>query len=243
MARLDVIARLAETDGVLLVDKPAGIPAHDALKSVKCRFNLVKLGHGGTLEPTSSGLFVLLLGDANRLSQQLMGGDRAYECSLVLGRDTKTHDAAGDIVAEADFSSVTRERLDSALADFCGDVYQSPPEFSAVKRHENAAYETVCTAEGDELREKLVHVYRLVVVEFALPRVSFSISATKGFSVRAFARDLGKSLGCGAYVDSLRRVRCGKLEVKDAIGFHDLMRLDGADIVSRILPAVKAVAG
>ena len=131
MANLANIAMLAELDGAVLVDKPVGISAHDVMKAVKTRFNLVKVGHGGTLDVTATGLFVLLLGDATRFSNDFMGDDRAYALTLTLGRETDTGDRAGHVLKEVDSVGVSRERFDAALKELRGDIYQSPPAFSA----------------------------------------------------------------------------------------------------------------
>lgn len=242
MANLANIAMLAELDGAILVDKPVGISAHDVMKAVKTRFNLVKIGHGGTLDVTATGLFVLLLGDATRLSNALMGGDRAYSVVLTLGRETDTGDRAGRMLAEKPCDRVTREALDAALKELRGDIYQAPPEFSAVKIPGKTGYEIVRTAEGDDLRERLVHVYRYDVTEFAPPRVALSMAVTKGVSVRAFARDLGRALGCGACVEDCRRTGCGGHAVEDAIPFMKLMELHPADLAARLIPKGRILA-
>ena len=141
MANLANIAMLAELDGAILVDKPVGISAHDVMKAVKTRFNLVKVGHGGTLDVTATGLFALLLGDATSFSNDLMGDDRAYALTLALGRETDTGDRAGHTLKEADSAKVSREQLEAALKELRGDIYQSPPEFSAVKIPGKTGYE------------------------------------------------------------------------------------------------------
>ena len=242
MANLANIAMLAELDGAVLVDKPSGISAHDVMKAVKTRFNLVKVGHGGTLDVTATGLFILLLGDATRFSADLMGADRAYSVTLTLGRETDTGDRAGNVLKESDPSAVQRERFDAALKDFRGDIYQAPPEFSAVKIPGKAGYEIVRTAEGDELRERLVHVYRFNVEEFAPPKVSLSMLVAKGVSVRAFARDFGRALGCGAIVEDCRLARCGRHSAEDAIPFVKLMDMHPADFAARLIPKNRILA-
>ena len=108
MANLDSIAMLAELDGLLLIDKPSNISSHDVVKVVKQRFNLVKIGHGGTLEPNATGLFVLLVGDATKFSNDLMGRDRAYTATVRLGRVTDTQDHEGNTLAENSFSATER---------------------------------------------------------------------------------------------------------------------------------------
>ena len=236
MANLANIAMLAELDGAILVDKPVGISAHDVMKAVKTRFNLVKVGHGGTIDVTATGLFILLLGDATRFSGDLMGGDRVYAATLTLGRETDTGDRAGNTLAEKPCADITRERLEAELKELRGDIYQAPPEFSAVKLPGKSGYEIVRTAEGDELRERLVHVYRYAVEAFAPPTVSLSMAATKGVSVRALARDLGRALGCGACVEDCRLVKCGIHSVADALPFVKLMDLHPADFAARLIP-------
>ena len=242
MANLANIAMLAELDGAILVDKPVGISAHDVMKAVKTRFNLVKVGHGGTLDVTANGLFVLLLGDATRLSNILMGGDRAYSVCLTLGRETDTGDRAGRTLAEKPCNGVTRVALDAALKELRGDIYQAPPEFSAVKIPGRSGYEIVRTAEGDGLRERLVHVYKCDVAEFAPPKIALSLAVTKGVSVRAFARDLGRALGCGACVEDCRRTGCGGHTVADAMPFMKLLELHPADLAARLIPKGRMLA-
>jgi tRNA pseudouridine55 synthase len=236
MANLANIAMLAELDGAILVDKPVGISAHDVMKAVKSSFNLVKVGHGGTLDVAATGLFVLLLGDATRFSNDLMGADRAYSVTIALGRETDTSDRVGNVLSEKPFEDVARERFDAALKELRGDIYQSPPEFSAVKIPGKTGYEIVRTAEGNELREKLVHVYRYDVTEFAPPKVSIAMKVAKGVSVRALVRDLGRELGCGASVEDNRRTLQGVHSVDDAIPFMKLMEMHPADLAARLIP-------
>lgn len=242
MANLANIAMLAELDGAVLVDKPAGISAHDLMKAVKTRFNLVKIGHGGTLDAPATGLFILLLGDATRFSNDLMGADRAYSVALSLGCETDTGDRAGNVVAERTFADLTRDRFDAALKELRGDIYQSPPEFSAVKLPGRAGYEIVRTAEGDGLREKLVHVYRYNVVDFTPPAVSLSVKVAKGVSMRALARDLGRELGCGACVENCRCTGCGIHSVDSAVPFMKLMEMHPVDIVSCVISKNRILA-
>lgn len=237
MANLDSIARLAELDGILLVDKPTNISSHDIVKAVKQRFNLVKVGHGGTLDPNATGLLVLLVGDATRLSADLMGRDRTYSCFLRLGRTTNTFDREGETVAEKPFDGVTRERFDAVVRkEFLGDIFQKPPAFSVIKMPAHPTYDVVRTAEESERAERLVHVYRLAVTDFAPPRVAFEMSCTKGTVPRVLVHDLGQLLGCGASLDELRRTRCGKFSLDGAIGFMDLLKLDAPGFRSRVIP-------
>jgi tRNA pseudouridine55 synthase len=238
MANLASISMLAEVDGAILVDKPAGLAAHDVERAVKAHFNLVKTAHGAMLDPGASGLFILLLGDGTRLAESLMGADSVYAGRIRLGRETDTYDAHGNVLAEKDCSGVTRERLDAALKDFRGDIYQTSPAFSAVRIAGRPNWEVVKTDKGGG--ERLVHVYRLAATAFELPFVSFELSCTKGVSARTLAHDLGRSLGCGATLEELRRVKCGKFKVEDAMPFMDLVQLDAVAFKSRVLSVFEA---
>ena len=185
MARLESIAMLAELDGAVLVDKPANMASHDVVKVVKQHFNLVKAGHGGTLEPNATGLFVLLVGDGTRLASDLMGRDRAFTATIRLGRVTDTQDREGRTLSESPVS-VTREALDAALPEFRGDIFQTPPAFSTIKMTGHPGYDIVETP-ADERAARLVHVYRLAVTDFAPPLVTFDLLCTKGVA-RAWNR-------------------------------------------------------
>ena len=167
----------------------------------------------------------------------MMGEDRAYSVEITLGRETDTGDRAGRTTeGGSDPSSLSRDRLDAVLKEFRGDIYQSPPEFSAVKIPGKTGYEIVRTAEGDALREKIVHVYRYTVEEFAPPKLALSFVATKSASVRALVRDIGRALGCGAYVEDCRRMRCSMHSVDDALSFMKLVELHPADLAARLVP-------
>ena len=238
MANLTSIAMLANVDGALLVDKPAGIAVHDVERAVKAHFNLVKTAHGATLDPGASGLFVLLLGDGTKLAANLLGADSVYTGRLRLGRATDTGDAHGNVLEERDCADVTRERLDAALKEFRGDIYQTPPAFSAVRIAGRPNWEVVKTDKGGG--ERLVHIYRFAVTAFEPPFVTFSLSCTKGVSARALAHDLGRALGCGASLEELRRVKCGRFAVEDALPFMDLVQLDAVAFKSRILSVFEA---
>ena len=237
MANLDSIAQLAELDGVLLVDKPANISTHDVVKAVRQHFNLVKTGHGGTLDPNATGLVVILVGNGTRLSADLMGRDRTYSATIRLGRATNTFDKDGETVEEHPFADITRERVEAAVRrEFIGDSFQKPTAFSVVKMPAHAGYDIVRTAEESERIEHMVHVFRMAVTDFAPPLVSFDLSCTKGTQPRVLAHDLGQVLGCGACLEELRRTRCGQFSLDGAIGFMDLLKLDAVGFRRRVVP-------
>ena len=236
MANLDQIAMVSALDGVLAVDKPAGIASHDVMREVKRRFNLTKAGHGGTLPGNVSGLFLVMVGDGTRASDFFMRADSAYEGSIRLGRITDTADREGRTIGERDFSSVTRESLDAVLPEFRGDVFLAEPEFQAVMLPGRESYEIIGPAEGDPKPvPRLAHVYRLDVTAFEPPIVRFTAVAAKGASMRALAAAIGEALGCGASLESLRRTRQGKVDVSEAITFAKLLTSDASVLLGRVV--------
>ncbi len=241
MATLESRTMLTGASGILLVDKPAQLSAHDVLKAVKSRFNLTKIGHGGTLEPNATGLFVLLVGEATCVANDVMGGDRAYQAVMRLGRVTNTQDAEGTVLEERAYADATREAFEAVLPEFRGDIFQTPPPFSVIKRPDRPSYDVVPAAPED-LKARLAHVYRLRVTDFTLPLVGLELLCSKGVNVRALVHDLGQRLGPGASLETLRRTACDRFRIEDAIGFMELLKLDAVSFKHRLLSVAGAFA-
>ena len=238
MANLVQLRMLENLDGFLLVDKPAGIAFSTVVKTVKRKFNLVKVGHGGSLDAMASGLFVLLINDANKFAGDVMGADRGYEGVMRLGLRTDTHDVMGRVLAETDASGVTAEAIEKAIPAFKGDIFQTESRFCSVRKEGSAAYEVADTGEHSQF---LAHVYRLAVTKVDLPKVAFELSATKSLLVRTLVNDFGDALGTGAALESLRRVRVGKFTVDRAIPFERILQTEMGDFASCVLPLREAL--
>ncbi len=220
MANLTQLRMLEELNGFLLVDKPAGIAFSTVVKTVKRKFNLVKVGHGGSLDTMASGLLILLINDANKFVGEVMGADRAYEGTVRFGLRTNTGDIYGAKTGEG-----ARELPD--LAAFRGDLFQVEPRFAAIRREGAAEYEVVDTGEHAQF---LTHVYRL---DFEAER--FRLVASKSLIVRALMDELGVCLA------SLRRTRIGKFEVANAIAFDRLLETDLKDFAACVTPLSQAL--
>lgn len=225
MANLAQLRRLEDLDGFLLVDKPEGLSFSTVLKTVKRKFNLVKAGHGGSLDTMASGLLVLLVGDANRYVDRVMGADRAYSGVLRFGATTDTGDRFGRPAPLPDPVL--------PVAEATGDVFQTEPRFCAVRREGAADYEVVDTGAHTP---SLAHVYRLDVAPGDGAERSFSLAASKNLLPRALAIDLGATLV------TLRREKVGKFDVKDAVPFAKLLETEIGDFASFVLPLAKALA-
>ena len=233
MANLTQLRILEGLNGFLLVDKPAGIAFSTVVKTVKRKFNLVKVGHGGSLDAAASGLFILLVNDANKYTAEVMGADRAYTGTIRLGIKTNTRDIQGEAVGGGDFSAVTEADVAEAFAGCRGDIFQTEPRFCSVRREGSAGYEIADTGEHGQF---MAHVYRFQPTAFNPPSVGFEVFGTKGLLVRSLADDVGEALGCGAALESLRRVRVGKFKVEDAVSFERLLEIELKDFPSCVMP-------
>jgi tRNA pseudouridine55 synthase len=233
MANLIQLKMLEDLDGVLLVDKPEGIAFSTVVKTVKRKFNLVKVGHGGSLESMASGLLVLLINGANRFVGEIMGADRSYSGTIEFGTRTDTGDIFGNPLEPLGGKPPDAESLAKALKEFKGDVFQTEPRFCAVRKEGSAEYEIADTGEHSQF---LAHVYR-----FALDGTAFEIVASKSLIVRALVNDFGEALGCGACLKSLRRTKVGRYDVSGAIGFEKLLETGIGDFASCVIPLSKAL--
>jgi tRNA pseudouridine55 synthase len=227
----------SDPDGVLLVDKPAGVTSSDVVVAVRRMFRLRKVGHGGTLDPQATGLLVLLVGRGTKLSGAAMSGDKTYEGTLRLGAATTTQDAEGEVVSGSDPSGVTRERLEALIAsDFTGDLFQTPPMVSAIKVDGVPLYRKARRGEEVAREPRLVHVFSFRIDAFGVPDARFTVRCSKGTYVRTLCHDIGAKLGCGGHLASLRRIRSGRFDVSDAIPLDELRALPRAGLPSRMLP-------
>ncbi len=204
--------------GVLPVDKPEGPTSHDIVSRARRALGTRRIGHTGTLDPFASGLMLLCVGPATRLSQYLTGEDKEYLARARLGVTTDTLDREGTVVAETEgWRGVTREAVEVAMAGLRGVIDQSPPVFSAKKVAGEAAHRRVRRGEEVSLRSVRVTVHALELMELSLPDLTFRVVCSSGTYVRALTRDLGDALGVGAHLVALRRTRIGAHVVETAI--------------------------
>lgn len=226
-------------DGILLVDKPKGPTSHDVVDAVRRRFHIKRVGHCGTLDPIATGVLVLVLGRATKLAENFAGDDKTYSGTMVLGIETDTQDADGQIIATHDVPSLSREQVEGAFAKFRGDIMQTPPMYSAKKMGGQPLYKLARKGKEIERQPRLVHIYDLRITSLDLPpnpsgqaRVSFETSSSKGTYVRTLAVDIGLALGCGAHLAEIRRLRSGQFTVEQT---HPL-----ADILTRTTDQLRA---
>ncbi len=229
-------------DGVLLVDKPVGPTSHDIVHKIRRTFHIEKVGHGGTLDPNATGLLIVLLGKGTKLSDQLMGGDKAYTGAMRLGRTTSSQDCDGETLEEKPWEHVTRDQVAAQMAERVGDIFQMPPMVSAIKVDGVPLYKLARKGQEIERKQRFVHIYRFEITAWAPPLTTFDVLCTKGTYVRTLAHDVGQALGCGACLDALRRTRSGSFDVKDALPFDDILKLTADQLAARVVPFAR-VAG
>lgn len=205
-------------EGILRVDKPVGPTSHDIVGRVRRALGTRRVGHTGTLDPFASGLLLICVGPATRLSQVLTGMPKTYEAEALLGVRTDTDDCEGVVVAERDGAeALEASDIEAALASFRGRILQTPPPFSAKKVDGEAAYRKARRGESVELAPVEVDVEALERLEWQPPRLRLRVRCSSGTYIRALARDVGEALGVGAHLTALRRTAIGSHAVEGAV--------------------------
>lgn len=228
-------------DGGILIDKPAGPTSHDIVDAVRRRFGIKKVGHCGTLDPNATGLLMLLLGRATRLSDRFMGADKEYEGAIKFGETTDSYDSDGALLSSLPVPPMTLDELNETAATFQGDQMQIPPMVSAKKQNGVPLYKLARKGVEVERKPRLIHIYFFKFSEYNEPTGLFRISCTKGTYVRSIAHDLGDKVGCGAHLSALRRVSSGRFLVKNALPLDHVLAMDSNTLVKHVIPFLKLV--
>jgi tRNA pseudouridine55 synthase len=208
-------------DKILLVDKPKGLTSSRVVERIKKKFD-VKAGHTGTLDPLATGLLIVLTGKFTKKAPSFLKLDKAYEVKAVLGIETDTFDSDGRILRQSD-NEVTREELERAVKEFHGDIWQTPPPFSAKKIAGRKAYQLARKGISVDIPPKKVSIYSLELKGFHFPYFAFACEVSSGFYVRSLVHDIGEKLGVGATVVEVRRTRVGLYHVEQAKGLEELL--------------------
>ncbi len=207
--------------GIVLVNKPKGITSHDVVDVARGRLGIRKIGHAGTLDPMATGLLILLVGKATKLSSRFSQFDKQYEATLHLGIRTDTADAEGKVIEEREVS-VSESQIKEAFSKFVGEIEQVPPMVSAIRYKGKRLYELARKGIVVPRPPRRVTIYELKITEINLPYVSFVVTCSKGTYIRKLCEDIGELLGCGAHQCRLHRIRIGPFSVKEAIELEEL---------------------
>jgi tRNA pseudouridine55 synthase len=227
--------------GVLNVNKPSGISSYDVIRRVKSILQSpVPIGHAGTLDPLASGVLLVLLGDATKVSRFLLSLPKEYVAGVQFGRQTDTDDVTGRTQSEGPVSGLTAELVRTGLVRFTGEIEQTPPAFSALKQNGQPLYRLARKGLEVHPKPRKAMVYELELLGWQPPTAIIRCRVSAGTYVRALARDLGTSLGTVATLSSLVRTKVGQFTVEDATAPD---ALDAASLTGRLTPIDAALAG
>lgn len=203
--------------GLLLVDKPSGITSHDVVDRIRRAADMRRIGHTGTLDPAATGLLILCLGKATRLSEHLTGLDKTYEGIMRLGIVTDSHDLDCSVQQENPVPGLSLEAIQAAAAPFTGEIDQIPPMVSAVKIGGERLYRKARKGEVVERPPRRVMVHEFTMLSCNLPDIALRVRCSSGTYVRTLCHDVGAALGCGAALAALRRTAVGRFDVSQAL--------------------------
>lgn len=223
-------------DGGLLIDKPTGFTSHDVVAVLRKRFSIKKIGHCGTLDPSATGLLILVLGKATKMSERLMGEDKIYEGAMRFGETTSSYDADGQIIASSPLPHLTVKTLNEEAKTFTGDILQTPPMVSAIKIDGVPLYKLARKGLEVERKPRLIHIYNFIFTDYTSPDATFRIHCTKGTYVRSLAHDLGQKIGCGAHLARLRRTAIGRFNINAALPLDEILKFSFQELEQRVLP-------
>ncbi|WP_131787386.1 tRNA pseudouridine(55) synthase TruB [Protofrankia symbiont of Coriaria ruscifolia] len=233
------VATAAGVDGLVVVDKPAGLTSHDVVVRARRMLRIRRIGHAGTLDPMATGVLVLGVGRATRLLGHLALTDKVYQATVQLGISTTTDDAEGDVVAVREVAA-DQQRLAAAMAALTGEIDQVPSAVSAVKVDGVRAYARVRAGQDVVLAARRVTVSRFELLARRGTDLDVVVACSSGTYVRALARDLGETLGCGAHLRALRRLSVGPFDLTETITLDALAEV-GAGALRPLADAVGAL--
>ncbi len=208
--------------GFLNINKPPGMTSHDVVAWLRRTLHLKKIGHAGTLDPLATGVLVMCLGAATRLSEYVMASTKRYQAVVQLGVVTDTYDAEGSITRTADASQVTQAAVEHALTAFIGDIQQLPPAYSAIKLGGKKLYELARAGKPVELVPRPVTIHAISVLDWQPPQITLDITCSAGTYIRSLAYDLGEALNVGAHLAGLVRTASGQFVLADAVKLTEL---------------------
>ncbi|MEO8007620.1 MAG: tRNA pseudouridine(55) synthase TruB [Betaproteobacteria bacterium] len=228
------------TDGILLLDKSAGLSSNVALQRVRRLYAWSKAGHTGTLDPLATGLLPICLGEATKFSHALLNADKTYEASIQLGVVSSTGDAEGTLepYAKPEF---TGERLQQVLDSFIGPIDQVPPMHSAIKKDGRPLYSYARAGETIARQPRKIVINSLQYIDNKCDVLNIRVDCSKGTYIRVLAQDIGKALACGGYLLALRRTAIRDLALRDATSLEQLGEMDAAARAARLLPVDRLV--
>jgi len=212
-----------EKGGFILINKPAGITSHDVVDKLREITKIKRIGHAGTLDPFATGLLILGIGRGfTKKLSAFQKKDKEYIATLRLGAESDTFDREGKIVEKKIEKIPERKEIEEVLKNFLGEIEQIPPAFSAKKIKGKKLYELARKGIKVEPKPQKVKIYEISILEYKFPYLKIKVKCSSGTYIRSLANDIGKKLGCGAYVEELKRTKIGEFSLKSAVEFSKL---------------------
>jgi tRNA pseudouridine55 synthase len=212
-----------EEGKVLLIDKPLHWTSFDVVRKIRGSIRIKKVGHAGTLDPLATGLLIICTGKFTKQINDFVAQKKEYTGTFTLGFTTPTYDLESTPENEKDISTITEQMLHDATKPFIGDIMQMPPIYSAIKKDGVALYELARRGEAVDLKARPITIHQFEIIKIDLPTVHFKIVCSTGTYIRSMAHDFGTSLGCGAYLSSLRRTKIGEFDVENALSVDEFL--------------------
>lgn len=221
-------------DGIILIDKPKGFTSFNVVDLLKKRFKLKKVGHGGTLDPIATGLLVVLIGKATKSAQNFINDSKKYFVNALLGTTTDTYDVSGKIISKSS-KLPSEDEIKKALNSFKGELEQRPPLFSALKFKGQRLYKLARLGKKIIPQKRKITIYSLENLALSIPDIFFEIECSKGTYIRSLCNDLGEMLECGAVLKNLRRMKCGRFELKNAVSVDELKKVNHKEELEKFI--------
>lgn len=229
-------------NGIIIIDKPLGRTSHDMVYEMRKVTGIKKIGHTGTLDPMATGVLPVCIGSATKMADMLTLSDKSYIAELVLGRTTDTQDADGKVLTECEVNC-SEEEIRCAVNSFVGEIEQVPPMYSAIKQNGKKLYELARQGIEVERKPRKVTINSIDILEISGERVKIDVSCSKGTYIRTLCEDIGKKLGAGAYMNTLRRTRTGQFTIEESHTLSEIKELkENGGIESIIIPADRMFA-
>ena len=229
-------------EGILLVDKPSGITSHNIVDRLRKKLNMKKIGHAGTLDPLATGLMIMLIGKATKVSQFLINLDKAYEGIFKLGEETDSQDSDGEVVNKKGLpENLSAEMIEDVMKEFLGDQYQTPPMFSAKKINGVPLYKMARKGKTVDREPRVIRINELSLRGWNSPEGQFYMECSKGTYVRTVFHDLGQKLGCGGHLTSLRRTKINDFTIEGVPSLEEIETMGSGEFQSLLIPVREAV--
>jgi tRNA pseudouridine55 synthase len=230
---------MIQKDGIIIVDKEPGPSSFKVIKKIKDLIKVKKIGHAGTLDPFATGVLVVLLNQGTKLSNFLTSQGKVYRATLRLGMETDTQDLTGKITKRREINGLTHDAIKEKTLEFIGTIKQVPPIFSAVHHNGKRAYELARSGMAVDLEERHVRIDYIDILSIDLPDVLIEVGCSPGTYIRTLAADLGRSLGTGAHLISLRRIKSGPFHVDESITVKQIAQNLSTNGVDKLIIPLK----